>query len=837
MNPSSKPVLIALLLLIVLAVSFMLIQQLSPRVNPLEGIRFTTDRSTIEQRAAHLATLQGIDPAHCRFVITLQCDRNLLARAQSEYGAAEASRLARAGLPVYYWVVQLLQDAKETTVVNVGGSDRAEIMKKGVMSMSFDLSGRLLGLEMQSVDSSVATPLTPEAAYERAVAFLLEHGPVNAVVRDTVLRERPTVNSVKEFEAIVGRLRFTGENIDKLPASISYNFTWSTVSQTLTDSVDVTMRISGNAIASYSFAFRSTQTGDTAQQSLPVEILALLVNIGIAVLLVIMGIRKIRAYEIGWKKATVFGLAVGALFAANVLLVLEDALGWQLLLSFVAVFAVIGGGFMLVWAVSEAVGREAWMEKYYSLDLITHGHVLHSRVGSALMIGPTAGVAMFALWSAVVALAGTSLSLIQTPVGESIQMLSGAFDPLALMVAQVVPGRAFALAAVVCLLPALVGRRFRGALLPSLIAGIAWAAVVKSGVQPFALGFLIDMVTGMGFALLFRATDVVTAFLAMIFFALMPYAPALTATGDAMLSVDAWVLMLLPAAMLVFGCIAKCTSDAVADQNSIAPSFAAHISERMRLQRELEVAREVQMSFLPKSDPRIPGLDIASCCIPALEVGGDYYDFIELGQDHLVIAIGDVSGKGTQAAFYMTLAKGFLRALVKDLTSPAEVLTGMNALFCENVEPGHFITMMVAVIDVREHRMTVARAGHNPLLIVPAEGAVQAIQSPGLAMGMERGNSFGAIIQDVVLPFKQGDVFVFYTDGFSETMTRSREEFGEERLKDVIVRHATQPSSAIAQAMVDATRAFAGRAQQHDDMTAVVVKVEGGGLKSMASIS
>ena len=123
------------------------------------------------------------------------------------------------------------------------------------------------------------------------------------------------------------------------------------------------------------------------------------------------------------------------------------------------------------------------------------------------------------------------------------------------------------------------------------------------------------------------------------------------------------------------------------------------------------------MSFLPKENPILKGIDIASICIPAFEVGGDYYDFIRLGKNKLGIIIGDVSGKGTQAAFYMTLTKGFLKAIAKHTDSPAEVLTKMNELFYENVERGRFISMIYAVVDLENKLIRIARAGHNPVIL------------------------------------------------------------------------------------------------------------------------
>jgi len=187
------------------------------------------------------------------------------------------------------------------------------------------------------------------------------------------------------------------------------------------------------------------------------------------------------------------------------------------------------------------------------------------------------------------------------------------------------------------------------------------------------------------------------------------------------------------------------------------------------MQRELEIARDVQMGFLPNEMPEINGLEIAAQCIPALEVGGDYYDFIPLNSNKLGIAIGDVSGKGTQAAFYMTLTKGFLKATAKNMDLATEVLVQVNKLFFENAKRNTFISMVYGIFDLDTKSLALARAGHNPVMMhQKIRGEVQEIQSEGLALGLDSGSKFDNKIQEVNISFEKGDVFVFYTDGLTE---------------------------------------------------------------------
>ncbi len=168
------------------------------------------------------------------------------------------------------------------------------------------------------------------------------------------------------------------------------------------------------------------------------------------------------------------------------------------------------------------------------------------------------------------------------------------------------------------------------------------------------------------------------------------------------------------------------------------------------MQSELEIARDVQMSFLPVKNPQFKGLDIAAKCIPALEVGGDYYDFVRLDESRLGIIIGDVSGKGTQAAFYMTLTKGFVKALSKTIKSPSEFLIQINELFYENVERGTFISMIYGIFDLKENTLTFSRAGHNPVLARQSDkNEIELLNPVGLALGLEKGQIFSRTIKEL----------------------------------------------------------------------------------------
>ena len=146
-------------------------------------------------------------------------------------------------------------------------------------------------------------------------------------------------------------------------------------------------------------------------------------------------------------------------------------------------------------------------------------------------------------------------------------------------------------------------------------------------------------------------------------------------------------------------------------------------AEKKRLEEELRIAHEIQMSLLPQGPLRMPGLSVTALCVPAREVGGDYYDFLPLDAHRLGVLIADVSGKGTSAALYMAELKGLMLSLSRIHTSPRDLLIEANRIIAEHLDARSFITMTYAVVDLRARTMTYARAGHTPLIYLPGAGA------------------------------------------------------------------------------------------------------------------
>jgi len=255
-------------------------------------------------------------------------------------------------------------------------------------------------------------------------------------------------------------------------------------------------------------------------------------------------------------------------------------------------------------------------------------------------------------------------------------------------------------------------------------------------------------------------------------------------------------------------------------------------AEKERLEQELRIARSIQMSLLPQGPLHMPGLSLMSHCEPAREVGGDYFDYIPIDEHRLGLLIADVSGKGTSAALYMAELKGIILSLSQRHTSPRELLINANQIISRHLDTRSFITITYAVVDLCAQTLTYARAGHCPLIYAPGPHAplrtAQILIPDGMVLGLQidDGQMFERALEEATVRLGTGDLFLFYTDGISETMNEEGELFGDERLAGLLERHADLPSTEIRERILREVQAFAGSGVQQDDMTMLILGVE-----------
>jgi len=252
-------------------------------------------------------------------------------------------------------------------------------------------------------------------------------------------------------------------------------------------------------------------------------------------------------------------------------------------------------------------------------------------------------------------------------------------------------------------------------------------------------------------------------------------------------------------------------------------AIAAKLESERRAARELEIAKEVQARLFPQTLPELRTLDYAGVCIQARQVGGDYYDFLDLGPERFGLVIGDISGKGIAAALLMANLQANLRSQCAiALDQPQRVLRAVNQLFCENTPDGAFATLFFAEYDDRACRLRFANCGHLCGLLLRSDGSLERLDSTGTVLGIFKKWDCG-IGERRLSP---GDTLALYTDGITESFDGRGEEFGEERLIEVLERNRELTSQALLGAIVEEVREFSPQ-EQNDDITLIVGKCRG----------
>ncbi len=242
---------------------------------------------------------------------------------------------------------------------------------------------------------------------------------------------------------------------------------------------------------------------------------------------------------------------------------------------------------------------------------------------------------------------------------------------------------------------------------------------------------------------------------------------------------------------------------------------------RAGLEREMEVARDIQMGLLPKTFPNIPGLDLFAFTVPARHVGGDCYDVIELGDGKLAITIGDVAGKGPPAAILMATVQAAVRALSESGVPAGSLIEKVNSLVYRSTEDSGFITFFYCVLDTKTGHVRYVNAGHNPPCVLRADGRKEYLECGGVVIGIMPGMKY----EEGEMTLGPGDDLVLYTDGITEATNPRDEMYGEERLEEVLAAHCRASAREIEERVYSSVKDFTEGAAQADDLTMVVVKM------------
>lgn len=266
----------------------------------------------------------------------------------------------------------------------------------------------------------------------------------------------------------------------------------------------------------------------------------------------------------------------------------------------------------------------------------------------------------------------------------------------------------------------------------------------------------------------------------------------------------------------------------VAEQSAFAIGNAnvhreAH--EKRAFETELQTARDVQRVLLPQADPVVPGYRLSGTNLPARIISGDYYDYVQSGEDRHGIAIADVSGKGVAAGLLMAMCRSVLRSVATGEESPSKALAAVNRQLFPDIREDMFISMTYLILNGADGGLTISRAGHDPVLWFHRRtGTVEIVKPPGLALGIDAGDVFERVTRDHEIRMESADCLLLFTDGVKEAVDGTEEEFGTERLCEVFRSSAALGAEEVVAAVQRELKNFTGESRQMDDITLVAIE-------------
>ncbi|RJR10090.1 hypothetical protein C4588_03900 [Candidatus Parcubacteria bacterium] len=270
----------------------------------------------------------------------------------------------------------------------------------------------------------------------------------------------------------------------------------------------------------------------------------------------------------------------------------------------------------------------------------------------------------------------------------------------------------------------------------------------------------------------------------------------------------------------------KKSIEAFSDYASVAMENAMLIEESIekeRLEKELDVAREVQYKILPSKTPDLKNLEISALFVPAFEVGGDYYDFFHINEEHLGIVIADVSGKGISAAFVMAEIKGVFESLSKVVLDPRELLINANSILTNSLDSKSFVTAIYGVLNIKTGLFRFARCGHNPVILI-RDGKATRYTPVGLGLALDNTDKFKESLKLMEIQLKNNDILTLYTDGIPESQNSKLEDFGYERFEKILIANAESSTEILSNKVMEKLTTFSKDYIQHDDITLLIMK-------------
>ncbi len=552
-------------------------------------------------------------------------------------------------------------------------------------------------------------------------------------------------------------------------------------------------------------------------------------------LLITLFARRIFHRLVDVHSAATYGIIAAILFLLHMLFILFQSSAFhyidQQILQIVAMMLIMvivsvffGIFIFMLTGLGESLSREVWPDKIASISLLRLGYHDSSSIGNSTAAGVLGAFIYLGIAALIYTLTDHSYL---NPLDGQLFYADSYLFPAWHVIAQSLFWAMLITAGLFACLVSWIGINRKNTVLLLLSGGIVFTLLSSHQISTpdSPLIFAFWFFPGLAATWFFLRQDLLAQLIAIfVFISLWTTVDGRVITG----SPDAWLAWSLVglAVALLAGAIGLAEyGKRYGHIPELTPGYILEIAREQRVERELEIARQVHQSFLPVDLPKLEGLDVAANCHAAFDVGGDYYDVIPIDDHRMAFVVGDVSGKGIQAAFFMTMVKGIFQSLVKEIPDPLPLLTRMNRLFYDNARRGSFISICYGLLDVRDGTLRYARAGHNPAIYLHRkEQKAELLRSGGLALGLTRNDDFEQSLSEVTIKMTPEDTLIFYTDGVTEALNPSGEMYGENRLAAEASKHHNLSAMQMLEQLTTSVVRYASNVPLNDDMTMVVVR-------------
>ncbi|MFQ5628546.1 MAG: PP2C family protein-serine/threonine phosphatase, partial [bacterium] len=674
MNQKTKRLLLALVGLIGIAGFFAIFL----RTNAVQLLQLTVPRSEIAAKAQQAFEQSVLADQDLDKSVDVNIRSELFRYAQLHFDENAQDRYLALARWQYTWRGDFAQE---------DDAEKKEKAEKTSVNFhtEYDFNGRLVRQECEAPKSFTMAILEEDEALARANIFLVSNG-----IDVGVLELK---NNALTRESDIQTYKFEFERSNSITSDIVDKFT-----------VELTGDVITKYVALSDFTDASLKTPDI-EKNIQVGFASSIAIFWIIFIIafIVVFVKRLRHDELDFKRAKWIGIVVFLLMAG--MIAIETYPEWMgMLLGGGLLGLFVGAGALIAFATTESINREVWPEKIALSDLIFRGYFRVREIGAAILnMVFLAGISLLILAGMIWLTEKTGIGYLEFE-GDDVELLIGTSNFTMHLIAKLIQV-CFIGTVLLSFWPSFLWSKIQKNLYFLLATGISILAggIYITFILPAHIAFFLAIPLAFLWAWFSYKYDFLTLVLALGLTYLCISVAMLGLLPDGLNSVPGMGLAALLVASFITGLYLLRSEHSVTDIENYVPEYVSRIAERERFLKELEIARRIQLQFLPQADPDFPNLEITGICKPAMEVGGDYFDFIQDGDRYFSVVIGDVSGKGVSAAFYMTMAKGIIKTVAKKFRAPKLVLSEMNAVFYENTPREVFISAIYGIFDMQEH--------------------------------------------------------------------------------------------------------------------------------------